>query len=110
MPLNSCGWATCRVTGAHLFNLAAVTLGSNRFSCLQQNRCLCRFDIILRHVSADSSEAVSAAAAALKQSGFINYFGLQRFGTGAVPTHRSVQGCALLNSFSSRALVPLRIC
>lgn len=48
-----------------------------------------RFDIILRNITADSSEAVSAAAAALKQSGFINYFGLQRFGTGAVPTHRS---------------------
>ena len=31
---------------------------------------------------------IEAAAAALKKQGFINYFGLQRFGTSAVPTHQ----------------------
>ena len=30
---------------------------------------------------------VDAAVAAVKESGFVNYFGLQRFGTGSVPTH-----------------------
>ncbi len=24
----------------------------------------------------------------VKENGFINYFGIQRFGTGAIPTHR----------------------
>ena len=33
---------------------------------------------------------IEAAAAALKQGGFINYYGLQRFGSGSVPTHRWV--------------------
>lgn len=31
---------------------------------------------------------VEAAAEGLRQSGFVNYFGLQRFGSGAVATHR----------------------
>lgn len=31
---------------------------------------------------------VSSAVSELRERGFINYFGLQRFGTGAVPTHR----------------------
>lgn len=35
-----------------------------------------------------SAEAVAAAAEGLRSSGFVNYYGLQRFGTGAVPTHR----------------------
>jgi tRNA pseudouridine13 synthase len=30
---------------------------------------------------------VGGAVAALRDSGFINFFGLQRFGTGSVPTH-----------------------
>lgn len=50
-------------------------------------RCA-RFDIILRNVEAESASAVAAAAEGLRASGFINYFGLQRFGSGAVPTHR----------------------
>lgn len=48
-----------------------------------------RFDVILRDVQTSSgAEGVQAAARALKSSGFINYFGLQRFGSGSVPTHR----------------------
>lgn len=54
-----------------------------------------RFELVLRNVqssSAGSAEeaeaAVAAAAEALRRSGFINYYGLQRFGSGAVPTHR----------------------
>ena len=50
---------------------------------------------MLRNIQASSAgsageaeAAVAAAAEALRRSGFINYYGLQRFGSGAVPTHR----------------------
>jgi tRNA pseudouridine13 synthase len=46
-----------------------------------------KFDIVLRGLSAESSDMVEAAAAALKTTGFINYYGLQRFGSSVIPTH-----------------------
>ncbi|XP_049932153.1 multisubstrate pseudouridine synthase 7 [Nymphaea colorata] len=46
-----------------------------------------RFIITLRGVESDSLEVIKAAADGLGRSGFINYFGLQRFGSGSVPTH-----------------------
>ncbi|XP_076899980.1 uncharacterized protein LOC143553990 [Bidens hawaiensis] len=46
-----------------------------------------RFTVTLRGVAADSEDTVKAAADALGKYGFINYFGMQRFGTGSVPTH-----------------------
>ncbi|KAL4444565.1 hypothetical protein ABPG77_002382 [Micractinium sp. CCAP 211/92] len=55
-----------------------------RLGDLQGNR----FELVLRSVEAGSADAVSAAAEGIRSSGFINYYGLQRFGTGAVPTHR----------------------
>lgn len=49
-----------------------------------------RFDIILRAASSpEGAPGIVRAAQALQASGFINYFGLQRFGSGCVPTHRS---------------------
>ncbi|KAJ7973462.1 Pseudouridine synthase family protein [Quillaja saponaria] len=53
-----------------------------------------RFTITLRGVVADSEDIIKAAADALGRHGFINYFGLQRFGSGSVPTH--LIGAALL--------------
>ncbi|WJX85532.1 tRNA pseudouridine(13) synthase [Trifolium repens] len=53
-----------------------------------------RFTITLRGVVADSVDTIKAAADSLGQHGFINYFGLQRFGSGSVPTH--FIGAALL--------------
>ncbi|KAK6911419.1 Pseudouridine synthase, TruD [Dillenia turbinata] len=54
-----------------------------------------RFTITLRGVVADSEDTIKAAAKALGEHGFINYFGLQvRFGSGSVPTH--LIGAALL--------------
>ncbi|KAJ6775270.1 TRNA PSEUDOURIDINE SYNTHASE D [Salix purpurea] len=53
-----------------------------------------RFTVTLRGVIADSEDTIKAAADSLGQHGFINYFGLQRFGTGSVPTH--LIGAALL--------------
>ena len=60
-----------------------------------------RFTITVRSLRAAEGEEVdnmaalvSEAVAALDRSGFVNYFGLQRFGSGAVPTHEV--GAALL--------------
>lgn len=53
-----------------------------------------RFTITLRGVIADSVETINAAADGLRKNGFINYYGLQRFGSGSVPTH--LIGAALL--------------
>eukprot|EP01043_Picozoa_sp_COSAG02_P022243 COSAG02_NODE_1151_length_14205_cov_1183.813342_4_plen_513_part_00 len=44
------------------------------------------FVVTLRRVLADAA-TIERAVACVRKSGFINYFGLQRFGTGAVPTH-----------------------
>ncbi|KAK1374138.1 TRUD domain-containing protein [Heracleum sosnowskyi] len=46
-----------------------------------------KFTITLRGVTADSDDTIKASADALGRHGFINYFGLQRFGSGSVPTH-----------------------
>ncbi|KAF5207791.1 Sulfate transporter [Thalictrum thalictroides] len=53
-----------------------------------------RFTITLRGVIADSEDIIKSAADSLGRNGFINYFGLQRFGSGSVPTH--LIGAALL--------------
>lgn len=53
-----------------------------------------RFTITLRGVVADSEDIIKAAADNLGKNGFINYFGLQRFGSGSVPTH--LVGAALV--------------
>ncbi|XWS58324.1 hypothetical protein CRYUN_Cryun08bG0024100 [Craigia yunnanensis] len=46
-----------------------------------------RFTIILRGIVADSEDTIKASAESLGRHGFINYFGLQRFGSGSIPTH-----------------------
>ncbi|XP_027163994.1 multisubstrate pseudouridine synthase 7 [Coffea eugenioides] len=46
-----------------------------------------RFTVTLRGVVAESEAVIEASANALGKLGFINYFGLQRFGSGSVPTH-----------------------
>ena len=45
-----------------------------------------RFTIILRNCISDAEGAMDAALSSLKEKGFVNYFGLQRFGTAAVKT------------------------
>ena len=52
-----------------------------------------RFDVAIREVDADE-QAIEKAVESLKTNGFINYYGLQRFGTGTVKTHEI--GIALL--------------
>lgn len=51
-----------------------------------------RFTIVLRDLQASSpnldiNDATRNSIDALKESGFINYFGMQRFGTSTIPTH-----------------------
>ena len=52
-----------------------------------------RFDVVLRSVS--SVSAAASALEALRVNGFLNYFGLQRFGTRATRTH--TVGAALIS-------------
>ncbi|XVF31168.1 hypothetical protein REPUB_Repub16aG0122600 [Reevesia pubescens] len=47
-----------------------------------------RFTIILRGIVADTEDTIKASVDSLGRHGFINYFGLQRFGSGSIPTHR----------------------
>ncbi|KAJ4478250.1 pseudouridine synthase [Lentinula aciculospora] len=54
------------------------------------------FVITLRSVQVDSMETLDKALNILKNTGFINYYGMQRFGTASVPTHAI--GLALLQS------------
>ncbi|KAL6657539.1 hypothetical protein ACP70R_005319 [Stipagrostis hirtigluma subsp. patula] len=53
-----------------------------------------RFAITLRNVIAESKDVINNAIDGLNKNGFINYYGLQRFGSGSVPTH--LVGAALL--------------
>ncbi|KAL3843975.1 hypothetical protein ACJIZ3_001378 [Penstemon smallii] len=53
-----------------------------------------RFTITLRSVIAEAEDIIGASATALGKNGFINYFGLQRFGSSSIPTHQI--GAALL--------------
>ncbi|KAI0304237.1 pseudouridine synthase [Russula brevipes] len=54
------------------------------------------FVITLRNVQVDSVETLDQAMNSIKDHGFINYYGMQRFGTAAIPTHSI--GLALLKS------------
>lgn len=47
-----------------------------------------RFKIVLRELSETNDDTIKQGLESLKKSGFINYFGLQRFGNCIeVPTH-----------------------
>jgi len=45
-----------------------------------------RFTLVLREVSADT-KTINKSLEKVSKSGFINYYGMQRFGTGDIPTH-----------------------
>lgn len=53
------------------------------------------FSVVIRNITG-SEENIATAFESFTKNGFINYFGLQRFGTTSVPTH--VVGIALLKS------------
>ncbi|KAL9266930.1 hypothetical protein AKJ16_DCAP18088, partial [Drosera capensis] len=59
--------------------------------------------ITLRGVVADSLDIIKESADALGKQGFLNYFGLQRFGSGTAPTH--IIGAALLRGEDDAAKI-----
>lgn len=69
-----------------------------------------RFTLVLRDVDADAN-VVAASIKNLRDCGFINYFGMQRFGSGVSPTHRT--GIAVLcgdfREACTRILTPLTV-
>ncbi|KAH8555919.1 pseudouridine synthase [Umbelopsis sp. PMI_123] len=46
-----------------------------------------RFGIVLRNVAGAPQETIEMSLRHLKENGFINYYGMQRFGTGSISTH-----------------------
>ncbi|KAJ2920101.1 hypothetical protein MD484_g348, partial [Candolleomyces efflorescens] len=60
------------------------------------------FVITLRNVKVESMEVLDEAMNTIKSKGFINYYGMQRFGTASVPTHAI--GLALLKSDWNKAI------
>ncbi|WVO13555.1 hypothetical protein L204_101176 [Cryptococcus depauperatus] len=61
-----------------------------------------RFLITLRNVEAESVEEINKTMASVRDSGFINFYGMQRFGTSSMPTH--VTGLFILRKDWSSAL------
>ncbi|KAJ4462071.1 putative Multisubstrate pseudouridine synthase 7 [Paratrimastix pyriformis] len=53
-----------------------------------------RFSLVLRHLTVRDEAALPKALESLGRVGFINYFGMQRFGTGVI--HTNQVGAALL--------------
>eukprot|EP00737_Agarophyton_chilense_P001843 gb/GEZJ01002084.1/.p1 GENE.gb/GEZJ01002084.1/~~gb/GEZJ01002084.1/.p1 ORF type:complete len:968 (-),score=186.85 gb/GEZJ01002084.1/:1491-4394(-) len=78
-----------------------------RLGDLQGNR----FTLVLRDVEQNCDDRIQTAINNIIHVGFINYFGLQRFGSGVSPTH--VTGFAVLRGdfkeVCRRILLPLRI-
>ncbi|KAI0322480.1 pseudouridine synthase [Amylostereum chailletii] len=60
------------------------------------------FVITLRNVQSESEATLNEAMESMKHNGFINYYGMQRFGTASIPTHSI--GLALLKSDWHRAI------
>ncbi|KAF9451677.1 tRNA pseudouridine synthase D [Macrolepiota fuliginosa MF-IS2] len=60
------------------------------------------FVITLRNVKVESTDILEEAMNTIKHKGFINYYGMQRFGTASVPTHSI--GLALLLSQWQKAV------
>ncbi|KAI0036796.1 pseudouridine synthase [Vararia minispora EC-137] len=60
------------------------------------------FVITLRNVQVDSVDILNQIMESMKKNGFINYYGMQRFGTASIPTHSI--GLALLKSDWHRAV------
>ncbi|KAG8985418.1 hypothetical protein FRB90_004716 [Tulasnella sp. 427] len=54
------------------------------------------FVITLRNLRVDAPETVNEVMQSIKTKGFINYYGMQRFGTASIPTHAI--GLAILKS------------
>ncbi|ORY23532.1 pseudouridine synthase [Naematelia encephala] len=60
------------------------------------------FLITLRNVQAESEAAIDEIMSSVRDHGFINFYGMQRFGTSAMPTH--VTGLYMLRSQWAQAV------
>lgn len=69
------------------------TFGPLRFGDLSGNR----FTIILRNCTYESEDEIRMAVECLSRNGFINYYGLQRFGRGGGEVSTDAIGRALLS-------------
>jgi tRNA pseudouridine13 synthase len=63
-----------------------ITFSSNELSLGQSHGN--RFQIVLRDVKAENPQDIEEAFIQLREHGFVNYFGSQRFGNGTVRTDR----------------------
>ncbi|KAJ1735465.1 multisubstrate pseudouridine synthase 7 [Coemansia biformis] len=75
-------WASKKLKGARLGNysygaseLKLGDLGGNQFQ------------IILRHVQGANAESLGPVLEGIRTTGFINYYGMQRFGTQSISSH-----------------------
>lgn len=99
-----------RVNNArHMFYHGRRCLAIGDFSILRSGRPLSlgdlrgnRFTLVLRDVSG-SEELVNNAMDHVQKFGFINYFGMQRFGSGVSPTHHT--GFAVLRGDFKEACI-----
>ncbi|EGC35975.1 hypothetical protein DICPUDRAFT_32540 [Dictyostelium purpureum] len=46
-----------------------------------------RFSVVIREIQDATDQDIIDSVESFKKTGFINYFGLQRFGTGSIPTY-----------------------
>ncbi|KAK5574628.1 hypothetical protein RB653_009881 [Dictyostelium firmibasis] len=46
-----------------------------------------RFSIVIREIQGADDNLIAESIETFKKTGFINYFGMQRFGTGSIPTY-----------------------
>lgn len=76
--LNTSGGLRDIVLGDFHYAKKALTLGD-----LQGNR----FVLVLRNIQGSTDEEINASLNLLKETGFVNYYGLQRFGTSSTGTH-----------------------
>ncbi|KAK8844588.1 hypothetical protein IAR55_006435 [Kwoniella newhampshirensis] len=61
-----------------------------------------QFVITLRNVQAESKEEIDKTLTSVRDRGFINFYGMQRFGTSSMPTH--ITGLMILRSKWSQAV------
>lgn len=81
--------------GNFCFKKEPITLGQ-----LKANK----FDIVIRHLvyNNEGSRSIDKAMQSISGKGFVNYFGLQRFGTRSIQTHEI--GLAILQSKWDKAV------
>ncbi|KAI8323175.1 tRNA pseudouridine synthase D [Martensiomyces pterosporus] len=75
-------WASKKLQGARLGNfsygdreLRLGDLGGNQFR------------VVLRHVQGADEQSLQPVLEGIRDTGFINYYGMQRFGTNSIPSH-----------------------